>query len=273
MESSALQHDLMPARVAAGLVVAAVIALAAWRAGSLSRSGAVGALAVGGASVAGGWSAGALLILYFLATVSLTRLGAREKERRTSGMHEKAGARDAVQVAANGGAFALLALQAALLGGSRGVVAAAAAAGALAASAADTFATEIGTLAGGAPWSLATGRRVAAGTSGGVSVAGTLAMIAGALFVALAALALGVSRELGAVALGGVSGALADSLLGATAQERRWCTPCARATERRVHDCGTTTSLVGGVGWMDNDVVNLLATVIGAAVAGALAAF
>jgi uncharacterized membrane protein len=104
-----------------------------------------------------------------------------------------------------------------------------------------------------------------------VSVAGTLAMIAGALLVAAGAHAFGLTGCAPAVAIGGVSGAVADSLLGATLQERRWCPACNRPTEQRVHGCGTETSPAGGVAWMDNDVVNLLATAIGAMVAGAVA--
>ena len=256
----------------AGFVIAAVIALAARRVGSLSSSGSLAAVVVGGSSVAAGWLWGALLILYFVATVSLSRIGAKEKERRTSGVVAKSGARDAVQVLANGGIFAAGATLAVLIGGQPGAVIAAAAAGALAASAADTFATEIGTLGGGVPWSLATRRRAEPGTSGAVSVAGIVAMIVGALLVAVAAHALGLTDNAPAVAIGGVSGAIADSLLGATVQERRWCHACDQSTERHVHSCGTATSLAGGFEWMDNDVVNLLATAVGAMVAGAVAA-
>jgi uncharacterized membrane protein len=50
-------------------------------------------------------------------------------------------------------------------------------------------------------------------------------------------------------------------------QERRWCASCELSTERRIHDCGTTTIQKGGMPWMNNDAVNLFATVIGGAVA------
>jgi uncharacterized protein (TIGR00297 family) len=146
----------------------------------------------------------------------------------------------------------------------------AAALGAIAASSADTWATEVGTLLGGAPRSLLTLRPVAPGTSGAVSAAGTLAMIAGASFIATAAQALSLPGAVAIVTVGGMAGAMADSLLGATLQERRWCDVCALATERRVHDCGTMTSLAGGTAWLDNDAVNLLATLVGAAVAAVL---
>ena len=109
------------------------------------------------------------------------------------------------------------------------------------------------------------------GASGGVTLAGSLAMIGGALVIALAARAMGLGARIAVVALAGVAGALADSLLGALAQERRRCPQCDCATERHVHDCGAATDPAGGIAWLDNDVVNLCATVVGAVVAGALA--
>jgi uncharacterized membrane protein len=73
------------------------------------------------------------------------------------------------------------------------------------------------------------------------------------------------------VFVGGFGGALADSLLGATLQDRRWCATCARECETPVHDCGTATQRRRGFAWMTNDAVNLLATAVGAALAAASA--
>src|SRR3954464_8873352 len=96
-------------RAAVGLLAAIAIALAARRAGSLANSGAFAAVLVGTAAVAAGWSWGALLVLYFVSSSALSHAGGAEKERRTSGVVAKGGARDAVQVIANGGVFALCA--------------------------------------------------------------------------------------------------------------------------------------------------------------------
>jgi uncharacterized membrane protein len=60
---------------------------------------------------------------------------------------------------------------------------------------------------------------------------------------------------------------MADSLLGATIQEQRWCDLCAKATERLVHTCGTLTRHAGGVVGFDNDAVNALCSAVGALVA------
>ena len=258
------------ARAALGLLVAAAIALAGRRGRTLSTSGAVAATLVGTAAVAAGWGWGALLILYFAASAVLSRLGAAEKDRRTGTIVAKSGARDARQVLANGGPFALCALG--TLGGPSPATAfAVAAAGALAASTADTWATEIGTLATGTARSLRGWRAVPAGTSGGITVAGTAAMIAGALFVAGVARLLGLTDALAAVTVAGSAGALVDTVAGATVQDRRWCDACGLATERAVHDCGLATRHVGGITRVDNDVVNLIATVTGALVGWLLA--
>jgi uncharacterized protein (TIGR00297 family) len=138
------------------------------------------------------------------------------------------------QVLANGGVAAV----AALLGSWAGF------AGALAAATADTWASEIGRHARAAPRLITTGRPVPAGTDGGMTLLGTVGGIAGAGLIAGLAFA-SDHRVLTAVAVAGVFGMLLDSLLGATLQ--------------------------GAFRWVDNDVVNLAATLGGAAVAGLIA--
>lgn len=182
-------------------------------------------------------------------------------------------ARTATQVGANGSLFAICALAALITG--RDALALMAL-GALAAAAADTWATELGTLWGGTPRALFGGKRLAPGMSGGVTVVGLLASVAGAIAVAApGALLVGTlpwQTVVIAVATAGVLGGLADSALGATVQARRHCGACDRLTERAVHDCGTRTTHARGLRWMTNDTVNLLATLVGALVAPALAA-
>ncbi len=146
-------------------------------------------------------------------------------------------------------------------------------AGAYAAATADTWATEIGTLARQAPRSIFTLRPIPTGLSGGITLPGTLGEIAGALWIGAIAFALlsGPRSALLAVALAGVVGSTVDSALGATVQELRRCDACGRNCETDPHACGAPTRLVRGIPGASNDVVNLLATVAGAAVAFALA--
>ena len=258
------------ARTLEGAAAATLIALAARRAGSLRASGTVAAAIVGTVAVAAGWAWGALLIVYFVLASALSRLGGDAKAARTAAIVAKGGARDATQVLANGGAFAVAAL-ATLLGGPSPLWAGLGI-GALAASSADTWGTEIGTLVGGPPRTLVGWRRVPAGTSGGVTAWGSIASLAGALFVGGMARLLGWSIPIAAAAVaGGVAGALADSLLGATVQQRRWCERCNEGTEHVEHGCGARTVHRGGLRWLENDRVNLFASLVGAIVGGALA--
>lgn len=205
-----------------------------------------------------------LLLSLFVSASALSRLGGRKKAERVGAVVEKGGERDAGQVLANGGVFALAALGSLF---APSPIWYAMGAGALAASTADTWATEVGTLEGGDPISIISGRRVAPGTSGGVTLVGTAAGVAGALFIGAVAALANWPVPFAAVALGGVAGALTDSLLGATLQSRRWCELCATATERLVHSCGTPTRHAGGMVGFDNDAVNAACSAVGALVA------
>jgi len=228
----------------------------------LTRGGAAGALAVGAAVTAGlGWRGLILLLAFFVSGSVLTQLAGGE-----------GGQRNLRQVIANGGVAA-----AAALWGQWTV-----AAGALAAATADTWATEIGAFSPTPPRLLTTGRRVAKGTSGGISLLGTLGGFAGAGAIAgvarlfeprgpLAALGTGSApRSAAWIVAAGIIGMLIDSLLGATLQGVYECPQCAARSERRDTVCHEPVRLIRGWRWLDNDVVNLAATLTGAAV-GALA--
>jgi uncharacterized protein (TIGR00297 family) len=244
--------------------LAATIAFAARRARSLSTSGALAAVAVGtGASIAG-WSWAILVIAFFVLSSALSRYRRGTREAMIGAIVEKSDERDAYQVLANGGVFTIAVLTGVTTGNPLWHVAAL---GALAAAAADTWATEIGTLVGGQPLSIVSLAPLPPGTSGGITIAGTLASAVGSAMVAAVAYLTGAGASLGAVFLGGIAGSVADSVAGATVQERRWCDACERGTERRVHSCGHPTRVIGGVRGIRNDFVNVVCTLVGAAVA------
>lgn len=270
------------ARAAISFAVAGGISWAALRRGSLSPSGAAAALGVGGLVLSlGGAGVGAGLITFFLTGSALSRHRAREKEAAAGDKFDKGGRRDAAQVLANGGAATLLCVAHALAGPDKDKDKdkddrlRLAALGSLAAAAGDTWATEIGVLAKGSPRLLIGWRQVPAGTSGAVSGPGLWGMMGGASLLALIGClwpfaGASAGRRFGAVLLGGVSGAMADSLLGAAVQERRRCPRCERDTEQRVHVCGARTDHAGGVAGLDNDWVNALSTALGGAITWAL---
>jgi uncharacterized protein (TIGR00297 family) len=236
-------------QVALGVVFAAAVALAAYRVRALSLDGALAAFAIG-ATVFGatGWRGAAILFAFFIPAALLSRRGTQT--------------RNAWQVLANGSVAVICALIA-----SKGFVAFAAAfGGAFATAAADTWGTEIGVRWGRTPVSILTFRPVTVGQSGGVTLVGSLATVAGACCVAIVAAAVGFGSFV-TVALGGVVGALVDSVLGASLQSLRWCPACRVDCETRRHDCGTVTTPARGFGWMENDAVNFVATLSGAVVA------
>lgn len=248
-------------RVAAGIALAAIIAGGARAARALTTDGALAATLVGAASVAAGWSWGALLLAFFLSSSALSRIGIDIKHRRTSSILEKGGTRDAVQVLANGGVFAAAAIGHVLLPWDGWM---AIGGGALAAATADTWATEIGTLANGSPRLITTWSPAPPGTSGAVTAVGTLGMVLGSAFLTLGMVAAVWPRHIFAAAfVGGALGALADSLAGATMQARRRCASCDALTERTVHSCGAHTIHAGGASWMTNDAVNVLCSAVG----------
>lgn len=219
---------------------------------------------MGVVAVAAGWSWGVLLLTFFASTSALSRFGERKKTDLVSPVLEPDGERNARQAIANGGVYALAAIGYLVFPSptwyATGI-------GALAASAADTWATEVGTLFGGEPTSLLSGRKVARGTSGAVTLVGTLAGAAGALFIGGAGALANWPVPFAAAALGGMAGALSDSIVGATLQDRRWCDVCAKSTERLVHSCGTPTRHAGGVAGLGNDAVNVVCSGMGALVA------
>lgn len=254
----------MFAQLILGAAASLLVSGIAFSCKALTLDGAFAAACIGTAVFgAGGLPAAAVLLAFFVSAALLSRAGSVRKRR----LHDwgKQGPRDARQVIANGGAGAVcIALHRfdALL--------AVAFCGAFAAAAADTWSTEIGTLAGKAR-SILTFQPVASGASGGVTLVGTMAQAAGAALVAFA----GFRLHLGsfcAIAIGGFSGGLFDSILGASVQALRWCPHCGRQCETNPHaQCGTPTTVVRGLRWIDNDVVNWLATVCGAFVAALVA--
>lgn len=249
----------------AGFAISLLVALVAMRFKALTTSGVVAAVVIGTISVAAGWDWVVVLLAFFTVTSALSGIGAADKRVRTESVVEKFGGRDAWQVLANGGAFAVAAGMFAETGELSWKVAGF---GALAAATSDSWATEIGTLSRKSPWSITNGRHVPAGTSGGITVPGTLAAIGGAAFISLVSLLAGWKPGLSVcVLIGGIAGSTADSLIGGTLQMRRRCIECGAFTERRVHNCGGTTRLVRGISGFDNDGVNAASTIIGGLVA------
>jgi len=247
-------------KLAAGFFIALMIAFAAFRARSLSRSGAIAAVVVGTVIFGvGGWPWAILLLTFFVTSTVLTRTF----KQRKSGLSEKfskGGQRDAGQVLGNGGLATLFAGLTAFYPDDPRLWLAFAAV--LAAVNADTWATEIGVLNPYPPRMITNPKKVVEqGTSGGISFFGTLAALGGAALIGVLAGVLspqGISWTTAVtVTLAGLLGSLFDSLLGATVQAIYHCPTCDKETERfPLHTCGTPTVQIRGWKWFNNDWVN-----------------
>jgi uncharacterized protein (TIGR00297 family) len=188
-----------------------------------------------------GFGAFVALVSVFALTWMCTRFGYRRKEKL--GTAEKLDGRTALQVLANlavaAGCAALSALTA------RRAVFLLALSAALSEAAADTVSSELGQARSAKARLITTWKKVAAGTDGGVSWAGTVAGIAAASVVSLVCVEMGLisRRWLGVSILSAVIGMVADSFLGALLERRKLLT---------------------------NDVVNFLGTLVAACAASLL---
>jgi uncharacterized protein (TIGR00297 family) len=265
-----------------GLILSTAIGgLGYWRQ-ALTASGVIGAILVGTLIFGfGGWVWGLLLITFFLSSSWLSHYRRADKEivAETSAKDSR---RDLGQALANGGLGAALAV---IYAQYPEPLLFAAFVGVMSTVNADTWATELGVLSRVPPRLITTGTQVPPSTSGGVTRLGTWASVAGALLIGTVATTLlqtvsllngdnwslqAISYPLLAVA-GGLVGSLFDSLLGATVQGIYFCERCAKETESPVHHCGQVARLLRGWAWLNNDIVNLVASIAGGLVAVSLA--
>lgn len=158
--------------------------------------------------------------------------------------------------------------------------------GVVATAAADTLATEVGLLNPHPPRLITNlKKKVVAGTSGGVSPLGELAILLGGLLTGGMAflmqhfnlLGLGLFPWLDTLSFGlptglklliiaigaGFVGSTADSVIGATIQALYKCPVCGKITEHDIH-CGEITVHLRGHKAIDNNIVNFVSTAVGA---------
>lgn len=257
----------MSSQVLFGTLFAFVIAAGSFVVRFLTLSGAIATFLLGVVVFGiGGWQWAIPIVTFFLLSSILSRYG-RQRKKDFDSVFGKSDRRDGGQVLANGSiAGALVVLSAAYpihdfyplyLG-------------AVAAATADTWGTEIGVLTMGRTISVLSFKPVSPGTSGGISETGTLAGALGALVIALSGYGWFSDLKTAIViVLAGVAGSLIDSLLGATVQVQFRCEVCGKQTERTGH-CGKPSTRISGVPWINNDIVNILCSLAGAAAAGTL---
>lgn len=257
----------MTSQIFIGIFLSLIISLAAWRYKSLSRSGSLAAFIMGCLIFGlGGLSWAVLLLTFFISSSALSRYSITQKKSLLE-KFSKGSQRDWGQVLANGGLGAILVILHTFASQENWHWIAYI--GAMAAVNADTWATELGVFSRSLPRLITNGKLVERGASGGITLIGYLAALAGSLLVSIIAIPFSamvpVTAILAVGIIGGVAGATLDSALGATLQAIYFCPACKKETERHpLHICGETTHLLRGLKWMNNDWVNFFCSVAGA---------
>ena len=224
-----------------------------------------------------------LLITFFISSSALTKWrGKRKKE--VAEKFEKTGKRDKYQVTANGFAVTLMAVLFLITDSSyfvQGYLAA------ISTVTGDTWATEIGVFSKEDPrWILNLKKNVPKGTSGGISLLGTMAAFTASLFIFSTYFLIDFfgqsftsisspENEIFPIFIATIIGffsVMIDSFLGATIQGYNECKKCKIKTEKNIH-CGEKTLLIRGKKWFNNDMVNLSSSMIAVVLALILSLF
>lgn len=219
------------------------------------------------------------LLVFFVVSGLLTRY--RYDEKRLKGVaEEKMGARGWRNVLANGGVGLTMVFINSFYSKSIEPSIFAAYLGAVTTAYADTLATEIGLLYPKDPRLITNMKPVSTGTPGGVSPYGTAAQLLSVITISPIVTMLLPSNDkfqlflniFALLLIAGFLGSFLDSVLGATIQGIYRCEVCGKLTEKRFH-CGTEAKKVKGSRYVDNNVVNLIATIFGATISYILVSY
>lgn len=204
------------------------------------------------------------ILTFFISSSCLSRLR-KKRNKDVDLFFEKSGTRDHFQVLANGGLssffvilnfiypqeyFYLMFL------------------GSLSAVCADTWATEIGTWGKTKTYNIATLTLAEQGISGGISLIGSIGALLGSTVIASSGMFwinLNFQHYFLLILMAGLYGCFVDSILGSTIQLKNKCNVCGKITERNFH-CSFQTTYYKRIIWINNDLVNFVASISGSIV-------
>ena len=211
----------------------------------------------------GGWGWVVPLLVFFGTSSILSKIG---KKARGSGQEGRKGddVRNAAQVLANGGIAWIMLI---LFGLTSDTFWYAGFVGSLAAATADTWATEIGRLAGGQPRHILTGKKLDQGLSGGITWQGSGGSMLGAVLLGASCVPFYDNPVLFCIIMGflaGMAGSLLDSVFGATIQAKYQDVKSGVLIEKA--EPGAEVKKASGWRWVTNDLVNVFCTLAGGVV-------
>ncbi|KAI8073249.1 integral membrane protein DUF92-domain-containing protein [Gongronella butleri] len=252
---------------------------------SLTRDGAAGAFVLGMTTFSASyWLFTLVLLSFFLSSSKLTKFKAERKRLLEDG-YDQASERNLMQVVCNGlgGAIAVslfhtLDATSCYTSQQHATVLIWAYIGHYAACCGDTWASELGILNKSWPILITKLKKVPPGTNGGVSPLGLAASLGGGLLIGLVgALSMALDRRCGTWdwslvlvgAAAGLGGSLIDSVLGATVQQTLYSKDKKRVVEHK----DASAEHVSGWNVLDNHQVNLVTSLLTAALCGAAAVY
>jgi len=252
-----------------GMCIALVVAVVSYFFHFLSGSGSVATFLLGTIIFGTGkWEFSLPILLFFILSSLLSKIGKNWKQRFTD-TFQKGGQRDLGQVLANGGIAGIIVLLWNYFPNDGWYFAFV---GSIAAATADTWATEIGIFSKIAPRNILSFKQVPPGTSGGVTLLGSVGGLLGSFVIVFSASLITSKYNNIAQAIilftiiigAGFLGSIVDSIIGATVQAQYKCSICGKITEKKNHCKGTKTKLISGFNSIDNDVVNGICVFSGA---------
>lgn len=239
-----------------GIIISLVVAFLAYLKKSLTIDGLITATILGAVIYAfGGFVVWIALIMFFVSSSIITKIHERNNKDSKG--------RNALQVIANSLITSMFSIIFYITKNDMFMIASVIS---VAASNADTWASEIGVLSKGKTYSIITFKVVEKGISGAVSRLGTLASFVGALFIGLVFFTFyGITNEISVISLfyaliitlGGFVGCLVDSYLGALVQAKYRGIQSGIITEKPFLE-GEKVVLSSGISWITNDAVNFL---------------
>lgn len=210
----------------------------------------------------GGIVAFVVLAATFIFTVLAGKLSGKIGTEIGLRLHKKTGQRDAIQILCNVLTGTIMIVLYAI---TKHEVFLWAYGGAMAASLADSMASEIGVLSSRQPRDILRFTPVEKGMSGGITILGLSSSLLGAIIISLLC-SMFPNQDFPIVfdiAAAGFFAALCDSIIGSAFQVKYRCCICGTISEKPQHCC-TACIPVCGFSFVTNDTVNIINNIIGA---------